>query len=259
MRVCKGKLRNGNNTGEMKEPPTSVYLITIVALFIFGLTIAVLFHETQRRPDDITVRGLDTNRPDFKPQLVILSGTNSNGYFQIRMRGADYYYCRKWNNQKWENGSWFTMELDISPDVAFVRGLHCNGFGSGGGGFSAGLPNDLVLARRLWNGTNFIGANTNELIAEERRWDRKEEFQKLDKVGPFLIPKQIKFSNHNSSDQDRKVETYTILQIEFSDEPSTNWFWDVKRKYYDHSLTTDLDEPGPFLGERKIFGIFPAP
>jgi hypothetical protein len=248
-----------DHDGNTKKLLTRDYRIAAIALLVFGIALALVYHELKSR-SDITDHGLDPNRPGFKPVVVILSGTTSNGYFQIRMRGADYYYCRKWNKHRWEAGSWFTMELDISPDVAFGWGLHCNGFGSGGGGgFSAGLPNDLVLARRLWNGTNFIGANTNELIAEERRWDRKEEFQKLEKVGPYLIPKQIKFSNFNSSDRNRKVETYTILQVEFSDEPSTNWFLDVKRKYYDHSLTTDLDEPGPFLGERKIFGIFPAP
>jgi hypothetical protein len=223
------------------------FKFAVVVVIAFGMAFALAFHE-QKNEIDWTAHGLNPNRPGFKPQVVILAGTTATGYFEIRMRGADYYYRRQWNNQEWKDGSWYNMELDI-PDFAMQWGLHRGRFGTGGGGGSSlGRPQDLVLARRLWNGTNFIGANTNVLTAEERDWNIKEEFRQLENVGPFLIPKQIVFSNYNGRD-----ETYTIRKVEFWNQPSTNWFWDVKQKYFDHvstMRTTDLNEPGPFLGKK---------
>lgn len=210
----------------------------------------------ERTYADWTSHGLNPNRPGFKPQVVILSGTvystikngnqteSENAYFQIRMRREDYYYCRKWNNPEWKVGSWYEMNLAI-PGCAWHWRIRYKSFEIGGGGGSwLGRPEDLIPARRLWNGTNFVGANINELTAEERGW-AKEEFQKLEKVGPYLVPRRIKFSG---SDGD---EIYTIKKVEFWNEPSTNWFWDVKRKYVDSgTMTNDLDEPGPFTGRR---------
>jgi hypothetical protein len=236
------------------------FQIAIVALVVLGMTLALTLHE-EKSGIDWTSRGLNPNRPGFKPQVVILSGTFSfrnknmdtrqfnsgSAYFEIRMRGANYYYCRKWNNQEWKDGSWFNLELAI-PDFAMHWGLGRGRFGTrGGGGSSLGRPEDLVLARRLWNGTNFIGADVNNLTAEEPEWDLQEEFQKLEKVGPYLIPKRIRFS-----EGDERDETYIIRKVEFWNQPSTNWFWDVKKKYFDHDSamrTNDLNEPGPFLGK----------
>lgn len=237
------------------------FQIAIVALIVLGMTLALTLHE-QKIGIDWTSRGLDPNRPGFKPQVVVLAGTFSfrnknmdtsqfnsgNAYFEIRMRDADYYYCRKWNDAQWKVGTWFHLELAVL-NFAESWGLYFKSFETiGGGGSWLGRPEDLVLARRLWNGTNFIGADVNNLTAEEHEWHLQEEFQKLEKIGPFLIPKRIRFS-----EGDERDETYTIKKVEFWNEPSTNWFWDVKQKYFDHgsnSRTNDLDEPGPVLGRR---------
>jgi hypothetical protein len=140
------------------------------------------------------------------------------------------------------------LELAI-PDFAMHWGLGRGRFGTrGGGGSSLGRPEDLVFARRLWSGTNFVGARTNELVAEEREWHLREEFQKLEMVGPYLIPKQIRFFDGRERD-----ETYTLRKVEFWNQPSTNWFWHVKQKYFDPGSamhTNDLNEPGPILGKR---------
>ena len=218
----------------------------IVALVVVGTALALALHE-QRSRIDWTSRGLNPNRPGFKPQVVVLSGTIEWGYFEIRMRGADYYYCKTWNKAEWKPGAWSQLELDI-PDFAMHLGLHCGRFGSGGGGGSSlGGPEDLVLARRLWSGTTFIGAKTNETVAEEREWGIREEFHNLETVGPWLIPKLIKFSTRLAGE-----ETYTIKKVEFWNQPSTNWFLEVKHAHFDPGFTrtNDLHEPGPLPWRR---------
>lgn len=224
------------------------FQIVVAALIVFGLMLALVFHE-QRTYIDWTSHGLNPNRPGFKPQVVILSGTlNGNSYFEIRMRGADYYYSREWNNLQWKVGSWFGMHLVI-PGYAWHYGLGYRTFEVGGGGGSGyGASGDIIPARRLWKGTNFIGANTDELIANEPQWHNTEEFQNLEKVGPYLIPRRIIYSGGIAGQ-----EIYTIKKVEFWNEPSTNWFWDLKKKYIDHDsemMGKNLNEPGPVLGSK---------
>lgn len=222
------------------------FQITTGVLIVFGLLLAVVFHD-QTTHIDWTSRGLNPNRQGFNPQVVILSGTLNNGsYFEIRMRGVDYYYARKWNNPEWKVGTRFEMQLAI-PNCAWRWGAHKGRMGSSGGGGSwFGAPEDIIPARRLWNGNNFIGAKTNELTANEPEWHVTEQFQKLEKVGLYLIPGRIIYSIGDSPQ-----EIYTIKKVEFWNLPTTNWFWDLKKKYVDGKmLTNDLHEPGPVLRSR---------
>jgi hypothetical protein len=219
------------------------FQVTIAAVVIVGF----IFH-APKSGVDWTSGGLNPNAPGFKPQVVILAGTTERGFFEIRMRGADYYYCEEWNDPEWENGSWYRLYLAI-PDFAQSWGLSRGRFGTrGGGGSWLGRSEDLVLARRLWNGTNFIGATTNDTVAEERQPQVREEFEDLEKVGPFLIPKRINFESFSGGSK-----TYNIKKIEFWNRQSTNWFLDVKRKHFDRDSslqTIDLNEPGPIHGKR---------
>ncbi len=231
----------------------------VVALIVVAIFLACLLYE-KRSSLDWTARGLNPDRPGFKPQVVILSGTftykandspdnlvrSGEAFFEIRMRGSDYYYCRKWNHAESGVGSWFDVELAI-PGFASHWGLSRGRFGTrGGGGSWYGAPEDLMPARRLWNGTNLIGAITNYLEVEDVRRGAKEEFQKLKQIGSWQIPRRILFSRNT-----RREEIYTIKKVEFWNRPATNWYWDVKAKYFDTSSqqrTNDLQEPGPNLG-----------
>jgi len=231
------------------------FQIAIVVLIVVGFVLGFVVRERSLGVD-WTAHGLNPDRPGLKPQVVILSGTFSywandlsvnqvksgSGFFEIRIRGSDYYYCRKWNDPEWKIGSWYEVELAI-PDFAGHWGLSRGRLGSrGGGGSGYGSPDDLMPARRLWNGKSFVGANTNELEVETYPGRQQEMFKKLKKVGPYLIPKQIRYL-----EGDRREENYTICKVEFWNEPSTNWYWEVKRKYFDfvRSMTNNLHEPGP--------------
>jgi len=226
---------------------------SLMALVLLGMGLVFALHKANS-PVDWTSGGLNPNRPGFKPQVVILSGTTEHGYFEIRMRGADYYYCRRWNSFEWKHGSWFEMDLSI-PGFSMTRALISRPLATQGGGGSWSRSQDLVLARRLWNGTNFIGANPNEMVAEESEWHAREEFRKLKKVGPYLIPREIIFSDGLDSGGHYWGETgtYTIKKVEFWNQPSTNWFWAVKRQHFDYGSferTNDLHEPGLILGKK---------
>ncbi|HTV42400.1 MAG TPA: hypothetical protein VMF08_17665 [Candidatus Sulfotelmatobacter sp.] len=229
---------------------TRKFQIAVAGLAVTALITALVLHE-QTTAIYWTPHGLNPNHPGFKPQVVVLCGTYDvmedgthvnhleNVRFEIRMRGSDFYYSRRWNTREWEIGSWYQMQLAM-PGCAWQFGLRETDHETGGGGGSwYGQPGDLIPARRLWDGTNFIGANTNGLTAEEPEWHIKEEFQKLQKVGPYLIPRRIIYTVGQGGPED----IYTVKKVEFWNEPSTNWFWKVRQKYVDGATTNDLHEP----------------
>jgi hypothetical protein len=206
--------------------------IAIAGFLALGVALALALNQQSSRIDRAS-RGLNPNSPGFNPQVVILSGTIGDDHFEIRMRGADYYYCRRWNHG---DTTWH-LALAI-PGFSFHRAL----VGSGGGGGSWSRPEDLVLARRLWNGTNFVGAKIDETVAEQSERHVREEFQDLEHVGSYLIPKRIIFSDRFGWNG-----TYIINKMEFGNDPSTNWFWAVKHENFDPGSfirTKDLGEPG---------------
>jgi hypothetical protein len=122
--------------------------------------------------------------------------------------------------------------------------------GTGGGGGS--WYGDNLLAQKLWNKQEFVGANNDNLIFEESQWPkRKEEFSDLVKVGHWLIPRHIRLTQPGG---DAREENYYIKRIEFLPTPDTNWFEQVFQKYADHNSdlrTKDLGEPGVAPGKRK--------
>jgi hypothetical protein len=221
------------------------FQIMVAALLVIAVVLYLVL-QSQKTRIDWTAYGLNPNLRGFKPQVVILSGTTEDGFFEIRMRGADYYYRKTWNQMDWGMGARFDLELD-TPEFSMTWGLHRSGAGTGGGGGFSPAPNDgLVLARRLWNGINFVGADTNRLSFEENPSGMREDFANLKKVGPWLIPMQIKFRGLHSG-------VYTVRKVEFWTEPDTNWYFQVKRKYLDHdpsAATNDLHEPGLVRGRK---------
>jgi hypothetical protein len=221
------------------------------------------FYQWYSTKPDWSSHGLNPDRPGFKPQVVVLAGKfdfwahdssvnldkSGTAFFEIRMRGHNYYYCRKWHGNVWRPGSWFNVEV-ANHGEGFQFGLHCSSVGTGGGGGS--WYGDHLVAQRLWNKQEFVGANKDDLIFKEAQWPkRKEEFSHLVKVGRWLIPAHIRLTQ---SGNDAREENYYIKKIEFLPTPDTNWFEQVFKKYSDLKSdlrTKDLDEPGVAPGKRK--------
>ncbi|HKS36012.1 MAG TPA: hypothetical protein VJW76_02405 [Verrucomicrobiae bacterium] len=204
---------------------------------------------------DWTAYGLNPDRPGFQPQVVVLAGTftwindtargqkkRGKGLFEIRMNGFDHYYCKRWHGRDWKEGSWYRLEL-VLRDFAEVTTLRQPPHTTRGGcGPIVADDQAIVLARRLWDKSGFVGANADLLIAEDRRWHRTEEFQKLQKVGRWLVPKKIVLTDRNE-----RIETFNVRKVEFWTRPGDDWFERVKRKHYDRErdvLSQDLGEPG---------------
>lgn len=246
---------------------------------------------TYEREPDWTERGLNPNRPGFEPQVVILAGVvkasyrsihthlhrSQGDYFEIRMRGADHYYCRRWQGTDLrEIGSRFQVELEM-PDFnkrwAVMRLPHTTR-GMGGG---TGTSDDhVIIGRRLWGPTGFIGAKSEERFlklvrlhnsthggtvklvsaqADESAWQNatweREEFTQLRQVGRYQIPTRITYT---CSSGDRQ-EIYEIKRIEFSNRPATDWFQAIRKKHFERDPNPAyknevLDEPGAFPDRR---------
>lgn len=212
---------------------------------------------------DWTSRGLNPDRPGFEPQVVVLSGEfdfwfhdslinqskSGHAFFEIRMRGHNYYYCRKWHGYDWRVGSWFRVEI-ANHGEGWSWGLASLSHTTRGTGGS--WHRDNLLAQRLWDNKKFVGADPNNLAIEESKWpNRKEGFGKLVKVGRWMIPTRIHISNEGS---DARNENYYIKKIEFLPTPDTNWFEHVMAKYADHNSefrSVDLGEPGVAPRKRK--------
>lgn len=234
------------------------------ALIAFATYLVFLWYSIlpEQRPD-WTSRGLDPNRPGFKAEVLVLAGEfdywfrdssinqtkSGKAYFEIRMRGSDYYYCRKWQGYDWRIGSWFRVEI-ANHGEGYSWGLarlsHTTR-GTGGSWYG-----DHLLAQRLWDKNEFVGASVTNLIFEESKWPkRKEEFDDLTKIGRWLIPKHIRLTEPGS---DQREENYYIKRIEFLPTPDTNWFDHVMAKYADHESefrSVDLGEPGVSPNKRK--------
>jgi hypothetical protein len=230
------------------------FKFSVLGIGIFAVLTAWAIRQYQDHTD-WTSRGLNPSRPGFRPQVVILAGTidywindtavnqikSGSALFEIRMRGFDHYYCKKWQGSQWKGGSWFRVELavkDFSETWGLSRFAHRTR-GGGGGWFG---PNDIILARRLWSGDKFVGASPATLTAETQQWSRKEEFMDLMRIGPYQIPRKIRLTERGN-----REETYTIRKVEFTTQPTDDWYVKVRQKYFDREPTlqnVDLDEPG---------------
>jgi hypothetical protein len=210
---------------------------------------------------DWTSRGLNPARPGFKPAVVLLAGTfdyrftgwetgkpySGTARFEIRMRGADYYYAERWTGHQGKYGSWDALRLSL-PDFSGTWNRSYSGSGRHGrGGSSAASDETLLAARRLWNGPEFIGASAADEYSIGRATER---FSKLKQHGRFQIPERIEWT-----EGDRR-EVLHVRRVEFLHEPSTGWFRMIKQKYFDRGdgsrqfWKTNLNEAG-WAGEKK--------
>ncbi len=231
--------------GAAASKPMRKALLGCVAL---GLVSGCVIHWYSTRID-WSSRGLDPNRPGFKPQVVILAGTfdfkstrgagSRSGLFEIRMRGREYYYRKVWRGSDWRVGSFFDVMIQ-TPESWFRLDLRRLPHTTRGGG-SGGVFDDatIMLARRLWSTTGFVGANQAELVAEDRL-GQIEEFKGLIQVGPWQIPRKIRLSRGTE-----RVENFVIHKVEFSALPKAEWFQQILAKYRDQDLNyATIEEPG---------------
>jgi hypothetical protein len=231
---------------------TSVHFKWVIGGYILAAlaTWAGFSHYSSR--DDWTSRGLNPNRPGFQPAVVLLSGTfdysfsdssigqhkTGSAYFEIRMHGEDYYYCKRWHGREWKVGSWYNVQLAM-PGFCERRQLSRLGHTTRGGGGSCD-PDGIFVARNLWRTNRFVGADESALIYE--RNGARQEFRNFFAFGPFSLPRIIVFAEGNM-----RQETYTVRKVEFLNSPKTNWFELIKGKHFDRIpqlRTAHLDEPG---------------
>jgi hypothetical protein len=240
---------------------SSRHLRIALAAYVVLCLAAYEFYQWYSTKPDWTSRGLNPDRQGFEPQVLALSGEfnywykawggpkSGNAFFEIRMRGSDYYYCRKWYGTEWRPGSWFRVEIaNRGEGCSWGLATFRDGTKGGGGSWS---DND-AWAKKLWAGQTFAGANTNSLVEEQSKWPyRKEEFSKLVKVGRWLIPTRVYIGDKGN---EAREENYYIRKIEFLPTPGTNWFEQVFQKYSDFKSdlrTKDLGEPGVAPKNRK--------
>lgn len=210
---------------------------------------------------DWTSHGLNPNRPGFEPQVVVLAGTfdywfkdpllggmekSGSAQFEIRMRGANYYYCRKWRGSEWRVGSWFRVEIATNGS-GYSWGLASMRHTTRGTGGS--WNHDNLLTARMWEGDVFRGGTASNLVAYGgSHASRAAEYKDLVNVGRWQIPTHIRLTEGN-----QRIENYQIRRIEFWPKPDPNWFGQIIAKYADRSpefRNADLGEPGVAPGKR---------
>jgi energy-coupling factor transporter transmembrane protein EcfT len=197
---------------------------------------------------DWTSYGLNPDLPGFKPTVVVLAGTfvyrfkdDENEYvhsgtarFEIRMRGAEYYYAERWHGYPSKNGSWDALYLGL-PEFYGVRNSSRTGSGRHGGGWSSPASPDeekrLLVARRLWRGQEFIGAKSSD---DYTLGHAKERFSELRQFGRFQIPMHIEWSEGGG------WESFRVRRVEFLPGPDTNWFEMIGQKYFTERRTLPI-------------------
>jgi hypothetical protein len=172
-----------------------------------------------------------------------LTGHFSRGTarFEIRMRGADYYYAERWTGHQRKRGSWDALTLSL-PQFSGRWNRSYAGTGHKGRGGSAPSSDDtLLVARRLWRGDEFIGAAAADEFSLRGATER---FSRLKHAGRFHIPQRIEWSDGN------RREVLHVRRVELLNEPGTNWFAQIQQKYFgdleDRARLrgTNLDEAG---------------
>jgi len=203
---------------------------------------------------DWTSGGLNPDRPGFKPAVVLLAGTVDGQFsdweamntakFEIRMRGADYYYADRWVGTFGKNGAWEALMLSLPK---FHGEMYRRHFAPGGGMAQEESYEGLLVARRLWRGHEFVGAARADEVSNDGETER---FSELKQFGRFQIPERIEFTNSS------RREVLRVLRVEFLNQPDTNWFQMMRQKYFENSeeskrlQATNLNEAG-WWGERK--------
>jgi hypothetical protein len=165
--------------------------------------------------------------------------------FEIRMRGAGYYYAERWIGSSWKYTSWDNLTL-LTPEAgwSWTRSYSGSGHHGRGGGIGG---EQLRVARRLWRGNEFVGAAAPD---EVKVGQASERFAELKTYGRFTIPMRIEFAEPD------RHEVFHVRRVEFLSQPSTNWFHAINEKYFGrfsgrtNAWRTDLNEAG-WSGRQK--------
>jgi hypothetical protein len=225
------------------------WLFGIFAFVIFILALDAVFplgiRESWERLHpfwvDWSEHGIDPNSPNFKPEVLFLAGkVESSGrtyYFEITMRGRDQYFRRTWIGREGKLGAGWGVELILGEFSGHYGFGYRRGSAGGGGGSNnfSGVPADeipLCVAQDLWDSTGFVGAAEENQTLKDK-WGHTEVFQKLEQRGKFKIPRKISFTtNHGTLYGGEQTSVYIVKRIEFRNEPTTDWFEQMKQKYF---------------------------
>ena len=177
--------------------------------------------------------GLDPSASNFVPQVVVLAGTVSDlpignesypskpkiDQFEITMRGHDYYHRVEWKTGRAPR--WYIV-LHAGKFWS-DRGMKLAGSGYRSLGLGAGFSTNVwpAVARRLWEGTNFVGAASASVFHSSFRYEEfSEQFLDLKHYGKFKIPKTILYKGWPGN----RIRKYSVETVTFRSDPDTNWY-----------------------------------
>ncbi len=224
------------------------WALIVCAVFAIGL---FLSFKAYKAHDDWTSRGLNPDRPGFKPSVVLLAGTleyrftdwethelrTGTARYEIRMRGYDRYYEKLWTGNSRTYNTFAFMRLALTNFYGTYNWSLSGSGHHGRGGSSEATYVGLLPARRLWHGDEFIGANDSLIVSNK---NQTEIFTKLQQIGPYKIPGEIEFNEGGHH------EVFTVHRVEFLSQPTVEWFDLVRQKHFgnDQKLRgVDLGEP----------------
>lgn len=232
--------------------------VLIFLLFAYsGFDLMGLFTRLSFQKPDWTEHGLDASAPGFTPEVLYIAGElkatqtqyrpyEGNRYFEITMRGRNQYFRREWVGESGKRGSWWHVEL-IDSGFRGTMGRRFGRFGTkGGGGMNEwdGVSTNeipLCVAQNLWEESGFTGA-TEENLTRQDRWRQTETFQNLEVRGRYRIPRKILFTkDHGTYYGGVQTTTYFVKRIEFRNEPTVDWFSELKRKHFPSAERSKMD------------------
>lgn len=228
-------------------------IIICVLGYQFGLPFAfnaLFVGQSARR--EVLLRDSEWSQPQVDPvdgtfSTVVLAGDYessaselspaTSGSFEIVMRGGDLYFNRRWRRSL---GGWRWQVETVVTNFYGNKSIKSRGYGSGGGGTEGEYGKDKFLAgRRLWEGNRFVGASRDRLVwtAPENSFDDgvKESFEKLERHGPFWIPREIVVFGRW-----RMQTRYKVRKVSFRNEPSSDWFMSQALKIFRVSVTNQI-------------------
>lgn len=180
---------------------------------------------------------LNYERENFAPSVVILKGTfsattrdfntrqikSTSGYFEIIMRGANYYFAKRWRSVPGGIGNFENIRL-IMPGFSGFLTKYRNITGHHSRGTSQDSSKGVYeVAQRLWKDSEFVGATSEDTYESGYV---KERFMKLSSFGGFKIPMEIEFAS------DGTHEFFHVQSVEFQTKPDTNFFHEIKELYF---------------------------
>ena len=234
------------------------WIVQIVKKFQVGVVVCALLSlgffyslKTYKSHVDWTSRGLNTDRPGYKPSVVLLAGTvdyrftdwethwfrTGTATFEIRMRGYDRYYEKLWTGNHGTYNTFAFMRLALTNFYGTYNWSLAGSGHHGRGGSSEAPYNGLLPARRLWNGDIFAGV-TDQLVVSNKT--QVEIFKKMQQIGSYKIPGEIEF---NEGDHH---ELFVIRKAEYLPQPTAEWFDLVRQKHFGNDPKLrgmDLGEP----------------